>query len=213
MGKGFFVSTFLALLLLSCPYLPTTAVSEVHDVAVIDAEVFPTWTVPIAIDVFINVTVENQGTSYETFNVTIHAGNITVQTLTVANLAPSMNITLTIEWNPFPVRVMIWPPPWPKPAEPMIKNITIWVEVGPVPGEVDLADNVHVDGVLRVIWAPIDYNGDGKIGIFDVAVTARLFGSYEGAPTYDPMLDFNQDGKIDILDVTFPVMNFGVEYA
>ena len=214
MGKSFFVSTFLVLLLLSSfPYSPTIVVYEVHDVAVIDAKVLPTGTVPIAIEVFINATVENQGTSYETFNVTIHAGNITVKTLTVTDLAPSVNRTLTVKWNPFPVRIMIWPPPWPEPAEPMIKDLTIWVEADPVPGEEDLADNVYVDGVLHVIWTPIDYNGDGKIEMFDVAIAAMHFGSYDGDPRYDPMLDFNQDGKIDIFDVALPAMNFGVCYT
>lgn len=219
MQKNHLVKVLLTLLLLvslSACTLTTCLGSEVHDVAVVDVTVFPTWTFPnhltgVAVD--INATVENQGTSYETFDVTAYFNNHSLPPLAVIDLAPGLNTTLTFKLKFPEVRILIFPPPWPDPTKPIIENLTIRVEADVVPGEVDTADNVYVDGIVRVIWVPIDFDGDGTIGMRDIAATARIFGTYEGHPTYDPMLDFNQDGRIDMRDISLSARNFGLRYV
>jgi len=192
--------------------IPAVESSEVHDVAVTDVTVFPSGTFYPSMSVSANVTVENQGTGDETFNVTLYAGNLTIETLTVTHLAPGSNTTLTFEWEIFPYRIMIFPPPW-DPTEVMSQNLTLKAEADVVLGEIDVADNIYVDGIINVVWLVPDINGDGKIDIKDIAQVAKAFGSYPGHPRWNPMLDFNSDEKIDIKDIATSAMIFGTAYS
>lgn len=185
---------------------------EVHDVAVSNVVAWPTMVLPTS-TVHINVTVENQGTSYETFNLTVYADNLTIQTVTVPALAPGLSETLTLNWEISPpFKIMIFPPPW-QLDRPMVENVTIWAEANVVPGEADTSDNFHIDGTVKIIWRVQDVDGDGDISIRDIALVARAFGSYVGHPRYNIWLDFNQDGEIDIRDVASSAKLFGVTYA
>jgi len=211
------VSIFLTLLLLaslSSLALKTSAGSEVHDVAVIDVTVFPKKVLVMG-TITINATVQNQGTNYETFNVTIYAGNhtLTYPPLTVVDLAPGLNVTLTKKWEIYPVRVMIFPPPWPYPSKPMVENLTVRVEADIVAGEEDISDNVYIGETVTIIWCPPDVNGDGKIDIRDIASVAKAFGTSTGDPRWDPTVDFNSDGKIDIADIASSARIFGTAYG
>lgn len=188
--------------------------SEIHDIAVTDVTVFPTKVLIIG-TVTINVTVENQGTSPETFNVTVYAGTHVVNhpPLTVTDLAPGTTRTLTFQWKLYPIRIMIFPPPWPWPPNaPLIENLTVRAEVTPVAGEVDVSDNIYIDGTVTIIWWVLDVNGDGKIDIKDIAAVAKAFGSSPGNPRWNPMVDFNQDGKIDMQDISVSAKRFGATY-
>jgi hypothetical protein len=215
-GKCFVIFLMLLLLTsLSSYALTSSADSEVHDVAVTNVTAFPKRILIMGI-VTINVTVANMGNYYETFNVTIYAGNhiLTYPHLTVSNLAPGTTATLTIKWDLFPVIVMIFPPPWPwPPCKPMVENLTIWAEAGPVVGEMNVSNNIYIDGTVSISWWPVDVNGDGIIDILDIATICYAFGSHLGDPRYDPMLDFNSDGQIDILDIAGGAMNFGATYT
>ena len=220
MQKNYFVNVLLTLLLLvslSACTLTTCLGSEVHDVAVVDVTVFPPWRevlFPCSVAFDINATVENQGNSYETFDVTAYFNNHSLPPLAVIDLAPGLNTTLTFKLKLGGEYVIaIFPSPWPDPTKPMIENLTIRVEADVVPSEVDTSDNVYVDGVVTVIWMAIDFDGDGIIDMRDIAATARLFGSHNGDPRYDPMLDFNQDNWIDMRDIVPVARNFGLCYV
>ena len=171
--KWLLSSVALSLLVFQIPAIES---SEAHDVAVIDVTVFPSGTFYPSMSVSANVTVENQGTSDETFNVTLYAGNLTIETLTVTHLAPGLNTTLTFEWKIFPYRIIIFPPPW-DPTVIMSQNLTLKAEAEIVPGEIDIADNVYLDGIINVVWMVPDINGDGKIDIKDIATSAIIFGT------------------------------------
>lgn len=203
--------SFLSLSLLTF-HIPAVESFEVHDVAVTDVTVFPGGSVYPGISVSTHVAVENQGTSNETFNITLYAGNLTIQTLTVTHLTPESNITLTFEWTIFPFRIMIFPPPW-DPTEIMSKNLTLKAEADVVPGEIDTADNVYIDGLINVLWMVPDVNGDGKIDMRDIGPVGRAFGSSPGNPRWDPMVDFNSDGKIDMRDVGTSARMYGTHYS
>lgn len=205
------LSLFAALSLLAFQ-IPFIESSEVHDVAVFNVKAWPTLVLP-TITVYINVTVENQGTANETFNLTVYADNLTIQTVSVADLSPGLGKTLTFNWEISPpFRIMIFPPPWP-PNKPMVENVTIWAEADVVAGEVDTSDNIYIDGTVTIMWWPPDVNGDGKIDIRDIASVAKAFGSSPGDPRWDPILDFNSDGKIDIRDIATSAVHFGATYA
>jgi len=59
-----------------------------------------------------------------------------------------------------------------------------------------------------------DINGDGKVDIRDVATVAKAYGSYPGAPNWNPQADITgpaevPDGKVDIRDVALVAKHFG----
>ena len=178
---------------------------------VVDVTVYPKKVLAGSI-VAIDAVVENQGTSYETFNVTAYFDNHTIQTLTVTELAPGLNTTLTFNWKVIQFKLLIFPPPWPREAdEIMTENCTIKVEADIVPGEIDASDNVYIDGTVTVIWSRIDPNGDGIVDIFDVVKIAKAF----AVPPvhWDPAWDFDGNGQIDIYDIVTVCRRFGMGYT
>lgn len=209
----------LSLFLLSFSVFQASIVesSEVHDVAVTYVTAWPSRVLPLDV-VHLNVTVENQGTSNESFNLTLYAAeNHTIQTVSVTDLSPAESETLTFVWyvSPgFAFEFMGWlfPPPWPV-DEPLVENATIWAEADTVAGEVDISDNVYVDGAVTIVWWPLDVTGSGKIDIFDVVWLVGPYGCKLGDEGYHPMLDFNQDGKIDIFDIVILIGAYGAEYS
>lgn len=93
--------------------------TSVHDVAVINL---------VASESSVNVTVENQGTHTETFNVSTYYTRLTdplIGTQTVT-LEPGANTTLTFAWSP-----------------PTYGRYEILAEASIVPGEVDTDDNTR----------------------------------------------------------------------
>lgn len=143
----------------------------------------------------ISVTVENQGSMTETFDVTVNLlGFAQIGLMNVALLAPSEVRTVTFTWD----------------TTGVVKgNYTLQAVAAPVPGEVDIADNVFVDGWIMVSWVG-DLNGDGVVDIFDIVIVALAFGStFSGDPNWNPVADINGDGIIDIFDIVIVALHFG----
>jgi hypothetical protein len=201
------VPVLVLLLILPVVCLGNSSDSDVHDVVVTSVTAWPNLTLPSYVSV--NVTVENEGTVPETFNVTVHADSLTVTSATVIDLTPASNSTLKLRCDLFPLRSMIFPPlPWKDRQEPMIVNVSIRAEASEVAGETNTTNNVHVGGTISLIWWFIDVNGDGRINIIDLAIMAKFFG-------YQPvviLLDFDGDGKLDILDIAYIAKYFRTVY-
>jgi len=110
----------------------------VHDVAVIDvrcssAEVY------IGQIVNITVSVENEGTVPETFNVSVYADTTDIGTLTVTNLFTGNQTTLVFMWN----------------TTSFTKgNYTISAIANAVLGEIDTTDNAYVDSIVNIMRRP-----------------------------------------------------------
>ena len=189
---------------------------EVHDVAIIDFIVFSggAQTVPPHLSITAKVTVENQGTADESFNVTLYFGNATIDIVDVANLQAGSRTNVTFEWSIFPVRIMIFPPPWEDPMKVIQKNVIMKAEASIVPGEIDIADNVYVDGVINAVWMVPDVNGDGNVDMRDLSAVARHFGAHSVDPEGPlAIYDFNSDGKIDMRDIGISARVFGANYG
>ena len=189
--------------------ISTVRCFEVHDVAITGFVVFPGSSVfvPPHMPINANVTVENQGTTDESCNVTLYFGNVTIETITVTNLQAGSETNVTFEWITFPVRAFIFPPPWENPMKVMHVNVTMKGVVDVVPGEVDTADNVYIDGVIDAVWMVPDLNGDGIIDMRDIALIARRFGGW------DIYADFNSDGIVDMRDIGTSARVFGSHYC
>ena len=91
-------------------YKTSDEITPVHDVALIDMKAWGslgfevTW-VPRGVPIYINVTVENQGTFQETFNVTVYADrnagdvHIEIEKQTGITLNPGAKANLTFTWD------------------------------------------------------------------------------------------------------------------
>lgn len=171
----------------------------VHDVAIIDVA-------PSAAYVYegkiVNTTIvaENQGTLAETFEVTARYENTTfgifgtIGIQTVSDLDSSTTKVLTFDWNTTGVQPCVY--------------YTIIAEADAVLGELDISDNVLVDGTVKVkLQGDIDDNG--VVDVEDLVIVALAWGSYIGDPGYDPDADLNQDGFVDIEDLSEVGRNFG----
>ena len=140
----------------------------------------------------INVTVENQGTTTETFNLTVYANTSKIETKQIT-LDSNTSTTITFTWN----------------TTNFTKgNYTISAYAWPVSGEVDITDNRFTDG-----WVYIgligDVNADGKVRMDDLWLIALIFGANQGDPRYDPNRDINCDGKIRMDDLWTTAIHFG----
>ena len=118
-----------------------------HDIAVknvvpSDTQVYESEVV----EVYVNVI--NNGTEVECFNVTLYYDSNVVDVLYVKDLAAGESLNLTFVWNTLGV------------AE---GNYTLRAEASVVEGEVNVDNNVFVDGVVEVRIAPVGF-------VHDVAV-------------------------------------------
>jgi len=100
--------------------------------------------------VYIDVTVVNEGTATETFDVTVYYDATIIGTTTVWNLPPRASYWFTFVWDTTDV------------AE---DTYTISTEADVVPGETDTADNVYINGAVTVSLPKITINpSSGPIG-------------------------------------------------
>jgi len=140
----------------------------------------------------INVTVENQGDTTETFNVTAYANTTFIQTKT--NTLPSGNsTTITLTWDTTSVAK---------------GNYTITAYAEPVLGETDTLDNTFIDGTVYVGIVG-DVNADDKVDMKDIGLCCLAYGSHPGDPRWNPNADINDDGKVDMKDIGIACMHYG----
>lgn len=137
--------------------------TEVIDVAVTNVMPY-TMAVSQGYGMPINVTVENQGTYTETFNVTLYCNSthasMHVGTEEDVMLAAGGNTTLTFTWDTTGV---------PYGSYTITANATI------LPSETDTADNIYINGNVVVMF-PGDVNGDGIVDIFDLSIVGKHYG-------------------------------------
>jgi len=87
------------------------------------------------------IAIKNDGTTVaEFFNVTTYYGDAIIEKQNVSDLNPGEEITLTFTWNTTGVTPNI--------------NYTIWAEASQVPDEINIENNVFVDGTVYIKKAP-----------------------------------------------------------
>ncbi len=153
----------------------------------------------------VNITIvaANLGDTTETFNVTAYADlnttvigdEITIGTQTVSNLPSGLNTTIIITWNTTGLQPC--------------SNFTISAEASPVPYELNLTNNLYVDGFVKIKLLG-DVNGDGVIDIFDIVLAANSYGSQEGDPDWNAEADVAPPyGSVDIYDMVTIASKYG----
>jgi hypothetical protein len=160
----------------------------------------------------INVTVANQGSYTETFNVTVYV--IDTDTDNTTGIATFVNVTLaiynstnlTFDWNTTGFAKGSYTP-------------SAYAE--PVPDETDIDNNNFTGGLMRVsmvgdltggsanAW---DFVPDGVVDGSDLSIVARCFGSWPAAKPpliWNPNCDVNNDGVVDGSDLAIVARHFG----
>jgi len=156
----------------------------IHDVAIVSVIPSAAW-VWGGRTINITVAAKNNGTSVETFTVTVYYDNTVIGTKTVTNLLPNEETTLIFIWDTTSL---------PKGPYTVSANASI------VPGETRTADNTHVYGTIMVTFHG-DANGDGKVNVIDLGQLGYSWLTEVGDPKFDSRVDFNMDGKINVLDL------------
>jgi len=170
----------------------TVSVQAAHDIAIIS--IFPSdYVVYLGSVVTINITIENQGASAETFNLTLFA-NETVIIVEEVSLNAGEIITFSFQWQTSECQ--------------MNKNYTISAQADILEGEVDIEDNSFVDGTIWVKM-PGDIDGNGKVDYKDLFTLAAAYGTKVGDDGFDASCDFNNDGKVDYKDLFTLAANYG----
>lgn len=146
----------------------------------------------------IAVTVKNEGTETDTFDVTAYygCGGIPIGTETVADLAPYTSTTIVFKWNTTGVRPCVVVP------------YTIWAVAAGVPEEITLDNNLCIGGKVKIKMLG-DITSDGIVDIFDLVTAAGAYGSVPGNPNWKWQADLNRDGIVDIFDIVIVALNYG----
>ena len=142
----------------------------------------------------ITVVVQNFGSVAETFNVTVFYNDSIMETQDVTDLIAGAQKNLTFSWHTADVQACC--------------NYTVKAEASVLPDEDDTANNVYVDGAVKVKMQG-DVNGDGIVDIWDLSIVAVAYGRFEGEPYYDPDADIDKDGIVDIADISVVCMHYG----
>lgn len=171
----------------------SSTTSTLRDVAVTD--VTPSKTsVYVGDTVNITVAVQNYGGVAQSFNVTVYRNDTVINTKNVSDLAVGASEVLNFSWD--------------TSGEQPCSNYTIKAEASVVPDEANTANNVYVDGTVKIKMQG-DINGDGIVDVFDLSIVGTAYGSFEGMPAYDPEADINKDGLVDARDLAVVTINYG----
>ena len=140
----------------------------------------------------VNITVQNQGSQTQIFNITIYANTSIIQTLQLYLLSGNTS-TRTITWNTTG---------WTKGAYTLKATVTT------IPAETDTADNTFTYGIVKVT-VPGDVDGDRDIDIYDIVKIASAYGAKIGESRYNANSDIDGNGEINIYDVVTATSRYG----
>jgi PKD repeat protein len=166
-----------------------------RDVSVIDIEslerIYNDWTVSVS------VTVKNEGTYDETFNVKLYANSTLVGTKQVSSLGPLATKIVTFSWNTAGLT--------------LLANYTLQAVADVLVNETDTADNSLDFGPIFVMM-----NGDimfnREIDLYDAVRLLTIYGTTEDDPSFDTMVDLVRDGTINLYDAVKLLGKYGAKY-
>lgn len=127
----------------------------------------------------IKVTVQNQGFTSATINVTAYANTTQIQTV-LAPLVGRESVALTLTWN----------------TSEFARAYDLTVNASRAQGEIDLSDNTKVYSVVKVSCIG-DINGDYATDAKDFVLVKKAIPSFPGSPKWNPNADINNDLVID----------------
>jgi len=178
------------------PTMPPIAMSsEMHDMAV--TSVGPSKTVDgQGYPVSINVTVENQGTTSEMFNLTVNANTAVIGKLENLALSGGSSAVFTFTWDTLSFAYGNY-------------TISAIVDLLPYIVDVDPADNSKTGDKEVTITIPGDVNGNRTVDVYDSLLLAQAYSAQPENPNWKPNTDINSDDRTDVLDLIILSTNYG----
>jgi hypothetical protein len=168
----------------------------VHDVAVTNVTTSKSGCVPKPVvgqnySVTVTVTVENQGDSAETLNVTTYADTAVINK-TEVTLPGGNSTTFIFTWD----------------TNGFAKgNYTIKAVADTVQGETETGDNTYTDDKV-LVSVPGDVDGDRDVDIDDLLLLIDAFWGTPSAPNWNPNSDINNTDAVDIDDLLILINHF-----
>jgi hypothetical protein len=135
----------------------------------------------------IGVIVKNQGSSTETFNVTIYMNTTTINLWQSVTLAAGNETTLIYKWDT---------------TGCAYGNYTLSASVQIGPGTAN-----YTYGTMK-ITVPGDINGDGTVDWVDLGLLGLAYNSTPLSPNWNPNADINGDGTVDWKDLGLLGLNY-----
>jgi len=122
-----------------CPEVSKHFLIINRDVVVLNVRPFPLIVYEGDI-VYINVTIVNKGSEFESFNVSVYCNWTFIDVIAVFDLQPYSNVTIRFNWN----------------TSGMLEGVyLISAFAAPVPGEIDIFDNSFIDDFVEIKAKPI----------------------------------------------------------
>jgi hypothetical protein len=143
----------------------------------------------------VSVTVENRGTSAETFNITIYANDVFAAKKLVV-LQNATTKTIIIVWN-----TTGW----------SYGNRTIVAVADTVPGETQTADNTLSNG-WTIVTIPGDIDGNYKVQLVDLVFLAYAYGSKPDGTKWNPNADIDNNAVVGLSDLVMLALHYGEHY-
>lgn len=140
----------------------------------------------------INVTIENEGSIAETFNVTLYTNDTIIESRTI-----------TLEYKTFTIIKFTW-----NTTGALKGNYKLWAYAQTLSNETDTADNILVDGWIKVT-IPGDVDGDFDADNVDLSKIVSIYASKKSDLHFRPNSDVDGDGVITIFDVVICASHYG----
>jgi hypothetical protein len=146
--------------------------------------------------VTISVTVLNNGTVTETFDVEVSYDAVLIETQTVNLLAAGNTESLIFTWDTTGVP---------------LGSHTIKAEALAVDGEIDLLNNVLTKPITVISATALntDINGDGVVNMLDIGAAGSAFGTKPGDDRWRAEADVDGDGEVTVIDIATIARDFG----
>jgi len=142
--------------------------------------------------VLISITLQNQGSYEETFNVTIRVNSTIIDSINVT-LSSSNSTTIFKPWDS---------------SGSGYGNYCASVFIELVSGETNIGNNNKTSDSFH-IGVPGDIKGDAVVDIFDAILLSNAFNSKPGNSTWNPNTDLRDDGIIDLFDAIILANHYG----
>jgi hypothetical protein len=162
-----------------------------HDVAITNVTSYKT-VVGQGYGLNVTVAVADLGSFKETFNVTVYA-NSTPFSLQNVTLSSGDSMNITYPWNTTGL---------------VYGSYNMSAYSWPVPGENDTTNNAYSGGWV-VVTIPGDLNGDFAVGLSDLVILAKAYGSKLGNPNWNPNADIDSNGAIGLTDLVILATHYG----
>lgn len=152
-----------------------------HDVEIVNVTSSTTETYA-GRTVTVTVTAKNNGNSAEDFTVTVYHDDVLFGTFDVIGLTPGASIPIIFIWYTSDVAAGY--------------SYTLKAEASTVPSEGNTANNVYVDGAVKVKIIG-DVNNNDVVDINDLNAWDLAYESHEGDLNWNPQADIDDNGVVD----------------